>query len=414
MRSLSILFWRRLAPALIVLGLAGLLAWGLRAPALLVDVERAYLGHLEQGFSAEGRTQVMERYRLFAPLSGELRRLELEVGDWVEAGEVVARLDALGAPVLDTRILREARARIAAAGEALRAAEAGVEAAQAAQIFRGAERERLGALHARGLAARAELDSAEHEARQAAAGLREAQAHAEAARANLEAARAFLEPAGAQNPDLSGVVELRAPAAGQVLARFVESRQVVAAGEALMEIGDPGQLEVAIDVLSSDAVRLAPGMRVWFERWGGEGELEGRLRRIEPHAFTKVSALGVEEQRVWVIADFVGSPERRARLGDGYRLDARFVLWEGDKRLLVPSSALLRRADEGRGAGWSLFVLEQGRARERTVVPGRRAALESEISAGLAPGAVVIVHPPRELADGMRVRARRPPGATSN
>jgi HlyD family secretion protein len=201
------------------------------------------------------------------------------------------------------------------------------------------------------------------------------------------------------------VVPVAAPASGRILKVIRESEGVVPAGEPLLEIGNARSLEVEVEVLSDDAVKIAPGMRVIFERWGGPEPLEGRVRRIEPHAFTKISALGVEEQRVRVISDFTSPPEKWERLGDGYRIEATFVLWEGDGVLVAPASALFRY-----DGGWAVFLIEQGVARRRQVQVGRRNGLEAEIVAGLKEGDRVITHPDSSIQDGTLVEvALHPP-----
>ncbi|HDS15046.1 MAG TPA: HlyD family efflux transporter periplasmic adaptor subunit [Proteobacteria bacterium] len=195
---------------------------------------------------------------------------------------------------------------------------------------------------------------------------------------------------------------LRAPVSGKVLKIMRESADPVALGEALLEIGDSYRLEVEIDLLSADAVRLRPGLRVVFTHWGGEGELRGLVKRIELRAFTKVSALGVEEQRVWVIVDFTEAPEKFAGLGDAYRVQADFILWRGERVLQVPGSALFRVGED-----WALFVIERDRVRRQIVGIGRRGDFNVELVSGLAAGALVVNHPADELDEGRKVRLFR-------
>jgi HlyD family secretion protein len=194
---------------------------------------------------------------------------------------------------------------------------------------------------------------------------------------------------------------VRAPVAGRVLKIPRKSEGVVTAGQALMEIGDPRALEVEVDVLSADAVRLHPGIKVEFERWGGEGQLQGKVRVVEPVGFTKVSALGVEEQRVWVIVDFTSPAAQWQQLGDGYRVEASFILWEDNNVLQVPASALFRD-----GAGWALFVVQQDKAIKRGVHVGQRNGLSAQILSGINEGDQVIVHPDDQVRDGVRVAVR--------
>jgi HlyD family secretion protein len=199
----------------------------------------------------------------------------------------------------------------------------------------------------------------------------------------------------------SSVLAVVAPVAGRVLAVPHESEGVVQPGQPLIEIGNPATLEVLVEVLSTAAVKIRPGARVLLDRWGGPGTLEGRVRVVEPAGFTKVSALGVEEQRVRVLADIVSPAEQWQSLGDGYRVEAAFVLWEGKDLLLAPTSALFRK-----GEGWALYVAEGGRARLRSVKVGERNGLDARILDGLKAGDQVIAHPDEKIVEGVRVKAR--------
>lgn len=393
--------WRRAAPYLAGAVLIALLAFGFRPTPLLVDGEPVERGHLEITIDDEGRTRVADRYQISAPVAAQARRITLEVGDAVAAGDVLVRLDALPAPALDVRSVQAARAQVAAASSLLASAREEVKAAQAAAGFARNEAERLERLGRDGMVPRNLVEQAQTEARRAEAALASARFRVRTAEHELAAARTALAYAGGQDPGASGVIELRSPVAGRVLRRHFESARVVQPGEPILEIGDPARLEAEVDVLSADAVRIAPGMRVWLERWGSAEPLEGRVKRIEPTAFTKISALGVEEQRVWVIVDLVSPQAQWERLGDGYRVNARFVLWEADNVLKVPTSSLFR-AD----GGWAAFVVDNGRARQRTVGIGQRGTLHSEVTGGLSAGEIVIVHPDRDVADGRRVRLR--------
>ena len=227
----------------------------------------------------------------------------------------------------------------------------------------------------------------------------------EVARFELEAARTALEHSAAQ-PAGSGaeIVAIISPVNGLVLALQRESEGVVTPAQPLLEIGDPGALEVIVDLLSTDAVKVAPGTRVLFERWGGKDVLEGQVRIVEPTGFTKISALGVEEQRVWVVIDLTSPPHAWQRLGDGYRVEASFILWEGSDILQIPSSALYRHAGE-----WAVFVIRNGKAERRTVTLGKRSALRSQILSGLEEGETVILHPDENVEPGTRVRERDKP-----
>jgi HlyD family secretion protein len=396
------LWRRRLTPILVAVLVAVLLVLGFRPTPELVEAEPVTRGHLAVTVEEEGRTRVVNRYVVSAPLLAQARRITLEPGDRVEAGDVLATLDALPSPIPDVRSVAQARARVAAAEAALSTAEEEADAAGSAARFAQEEYERLARLREQNLTAATQVDQAEAEANRTAALHRSAQFRVRTARAEVEAARAALAYAGGQDPEASGVFELRAPVAGQVLTRYFESGRVVQLGEAILELGDPAALEVEVDVLSADAVRIEAGMRVLFERWGSPESLEGRVKRVEPRGFTRISALGVEEQRVWVIADIVSPPERWARLGDGYRVLARFILWEADDVLRVPTASLFRHDGD-----WTVLVIEEERARLRAVEPGRRGAMYTQVLSGLAEGEQVIVHPGRDVADGVRVRLRQ-------
>jgi HlyD family secretion protein len=308
-------------------------------------------------------------------------------------------LEPLAVPVLDVRTTAEARARVAAAEAALAVARQEAEAAQALARLARREYERMHQLGEQEIVAPRVVEQAEAEAQRTEALQRSAEFRVQTAIFQLEAARTALAYAGEQDPNLTGSLELHSPVTGQVLIRHFESARVVQPGESILEIGDPSALEVEVDVLSSDAVQIQPGMRVLFERWGAPEPLEGRVRRVEPVGFTKISALGVEEQRVFVIADITSPREQWARLGDAYRVNARFILWEADDVQRMPTSALFR--NEG---SWAVFVVERGRAVLRPVEPGHRGARLTEVLSGLEPGEMVIVHPDREINSGTRVR----------
>lgn len=363
---------------------AALLVWGFWPQPVMVDAGIAVRGPLRVSVTEEGRTRVRERYVVAAPVSGLLRRIGFEVGDAVRAGQVLAQIAPSPSVLPDSRVREQDEARVAAATAALEAARADAE-------FARGELVRIRALHEARVVAQRELDLAENRDRAAGAAVA-------VARHDLESAHAALRHAGVSSGEQVAVVS---PVDGVVLALARKSEAPVFAGEPLVEVGDPRGLEVEVDVLSADAVRITPGARVLLHRWGGEGVIEAQVRAVEPAGFTKISALGVEEQRVLVIADLEGDPGRWSRLGHGYRVEAEFVLWESDGVLQVPASAVFRLGD-----GWAVFAVEDGRARLRRVEPGQRNGLAAEILGGLDAGAVVVVHPERSLTDGQRVEPR--------
>lgn len=378
------------AAALVALGLVWL---ALRPAPVVVDVAVAERGPLQVTVDEDGETRAHDRFVVSAPVAGRVSRIELHEGDLVAQDQVVAEIGSLP---LSAREREEQLSRIRAAdalesqaAERLRHAQA--DAAQAKR-----ELERVEQLTKSGFASEQERENATLLARTSENELEAARFQVRAAEADTESARAALlaidEARGA-----GAAVKVRAPVAGKVLRIPERSERVVTAGTPLLTLGDPAALEIVIDLLSNEAVKVAPGMAVLLTGWGGEQPLRARVRRVEPYGFTKVSALGVEEQRVNVIADFVDPP---GALGDGFRVDAKIVLWESDDVLRVPSSAPFRYGD-----GWSVFVVEDGRARRRTVSLGQRGALEVEVKDGLAPGEVVIRQPPNEVDEGARVRA---------
>ncbi|OOG28630.1 efflux transporter periplasmic adaptor subunit [Thioalkalivibrio denitrificans] len=392
---------KKILIALIAVAVIGFLAWGFRPAPVLVDTEQVTRGTLAVTIEEEGRTRVIDRYEVSAPITAQARRIRLEVGDEVRLGDVLVTLDAPPSPALDPRTLQEARARLAAAEAALETARADVRALAAQALYAREEHERLRELAERQLVSRSTVDRAAADADQSEALLRSARFRVQTAIGQRDAARAALAHADAEDPEATGILELRSPVSGRVLRRHFESARVVHPGDPILEIGDPDRLEVAVDVLSSDAVRIESGMRVLFERWGDVQELEGRVRRVEPTGFTKISALGVEEQRVWVIADITSDPAYWTRLGDNYRVNARFFIWEEADVLRVPTSALFRHDGD-----WGVFRVHDDRAQLVRVEIGRRGAIHTQVLDGLEDGDEVIVHPDRDVEDGVRLRFR--------
>ncbi|MCU0976264.1 MAG: efflux RND transporter periplasmic adaptor subunit [Steroidobacteraceae bacterium] len=382
------------------------LTFGFWPRAVPVETAEAARRPLAITVEEEARTRVKERYVVHAPVAGLMRRIDLEVGDAAPLGAVIASLDPTLPAVLDPRGRAEAEARVAAARAELERREAGARQAEAEAQLAASEFTRIEGLLGRGLVSQREFDQAQASLRAREAGKRAADSAVDVGRYELEAARAVLRyTAGAEGGRPVGTVALRSPVDGVVLKLHQESAGVVSAGQPLIEVGDPAGLEVECEVLSRDAVRIAPGGRVLLERWGGDTPLEGVVRLVEPTGFTKISALGVEEQRVRVIVDITSPPAEWQRLGDGYRVEARFVVWERQDVLTVPTSALFRR-----DGGHAVFVVERGRARVRTVVPGHGSGLLTEIAEGIAAGERVVVHPGESVADGVRVRRFRENG----
>jgi len=392
---------RRILYLALLLAAALFALWAFLPRPVPVDTARAGRAPLSVTVEEEGKTRLKERFVISAPVAGYADRVDLDVGDPVRQGQPVAALEPLLAETLDPRARATAQARVSAAEAALQAAQARVGEARATAAYASELLERTRALAAAGLAPRDTLERVESEALRARAAEGSAAAAAEAARHEVAEARAMLIRGGTRSPRGGETVVVRSPISGRVMAVGHESEGVVPAGATLLVVGDPGRIEVAVDVLSADAVRIHRGTPVRFERWGGEGTLEGTVRVVEPAGFTKVSALGVEEQRVWVIVDLTSPKERWERLGDGYRLEARFILWEDPDVLQVPAGAVFRVGD-----GHAVYVVERNRAKARAVGIGRRNGLAVQVLSGVSEGETVIVHPGDTVTDGARVRPR--------
>lgn len=388
--------------AVIIAVIAALLLWGFWPQPVTVEAVTVSRAPMTVSIEEEGRTRVIDRYIVSAPVDGVACRVQLEVGDPVEQGQVLLGITPLESQVLDPRSRAQAEARVAAAEAALSAAREQARVAAVEKDYAAAELERLRPLAEKGLVSGESFDRAKNAANTSAAVLRSAEFNVEVASYDLEAARTTLQYSAATAGDAPAErVPVRAPVDGRILKVHHECEGPVRTGEPLFEVGDPSALEVEVDVLSADAVKIQPGMAVLFDRWGGELPLQGRVRNIEPIGFTKISALGVEEQRVLVISDLTSPTEQWQRLGDGYRVEAQFVLWQEAEVLQVPASALFRF-----GEGWAVFVIEDDSARRREVSVGQRNGLTAQIIAGLAPGETVINHPSDAVEDGRSVRPR--------
>lgn len=353
----------------------------------------------------EGETRVKEVYTISAPLSGRVARFEGHVGDTVAAGmSVVATIRPSNPSFHDIRTHSELEAAVNAAAAARDLARAHVASVSAANDFAQTEFKRSKDLAARGTTSQSGLDRARMEARTSKAQLSEARAALRVREFQLQTARAtLLGPSAAQQLPEGRLCcfEVRAPVSGTILRVFRESEAVVEAGAPLVEIGDPTDLEIVMDLVSSDAVLVSPGNDVLIEGWGGGQVLKARVRRVEPFGFTKISALGIEEQRVNVIIDFADPPELWKRLGHGYRIVGRIVIWRGDNVLQAPISALFRVQNS-----WALFKVSEGRARVARVKVGRMNNWSAEILSGLNDGDLALRHPSDHIEDGVRVIAR--------
>lgn len=387
-----------LAGAALLLALA--LLWALLPKAIPVDVAAARRGPMQVTVNEDGRTRVKDRYVVSAPLAGTLARITLDPGDRVASGDVLARIVPSTSPLLDPRSRAEAETRLRAAIAAEAQARAGVNAAQAALDFARKELASQRELFERKLVSRQALDRAELEERTRAEELTSARFAARVAAHQVELARVALGRGGERAGE---EVEIRSPVEGAVLRVAQQSEGPVQAGAPLLDLGDPSRLEIVVDVLTTDAVRIEAGAPVIVERWGGGYPLSGRVRMVEPSAFTSLSALGVEEQRVNVIIDLLDPIERWRELGDGYRVETRVVVWRASEVLSVPESAVFRH-----GAGWAVYVVNGRRASLRPIEVGERSGVEVQVKAGVSAGERVVLYPGEGVRDGARVGVRRP------
>lgn len=386
---------KKLIAAVVVV--AGIVAVALWPESIEVTVVRPGRGPMQVTVDEDGETRVRDRFVVTAPVSGRVQRIEIEPGNAVTRGKtVLARITPAESPLLDPRTSRE----LQAAGDAAAAAvgQARAERQRAATTVDRARStlRRQQELMKAGAIASDDLEAAETALAMAEDARRAAEFAERRAESELQLARARLSA-----PSVSGrSVDVLSPIDGAVLKRLRESEGLVPAGEPLLEIGEPGRMEIVADLLSTDAVRISPGADVLIEQWGGDHALGGRVRLVEPSGFTKISALGVEEQRVNVIIDFTDPAEAR-RLGDGYRVEVRIVLWQESDVVKVPVGALFRQ-----GEGWAVFRVDMGRVHLQPVQLGQRNDNEGQILSGLEAGAQVVLHPPDTLADGMRVTVR--------
>jgi HlyD family secretion protein len=380
--------------ALIALGLA------LMPSPIPVSSAEAVLGPFVESVTEEGRTRLRDTYTVSAPIAGYLQRTRPEPGDEVEAGQILFRMEPLPAPALDARSLEQARENLAAARSRQQSARANLETVEADARFSESEYQRYRELHQRNLVSTTEMERARSNRDRQIAARRAAEYAIEVAGFEAESARLVLETASGQRSAQSQPeLEIRSPIDGLVLRVQRCCEGTINAGDPVLDVGSLKDLEIEVNLLSIAAVRVSPGMRVLLSGWGGDAILEGRVRRIDPAGFTRVSALGVEEQRVAVIVDFTDPQTAWKELGVGYRVEAEFLLWEGEEVLKIPTSALFRSDGQ-----WAVYVVEEGRARLRPVERGRTSGLVSQIVDGLDPGAVIVTHPGDQIRENVRVQ----------
>ena len=383
-------FRKLLWPMVAALAVVGLLIYAFLPARVEVDAARVERGSLLVTVDREGKTRLRERYVVSAPLTGRVQRIELHPGDRVEEGKTVLAIIEPGDPaLLDPRARAEAEARVRAAEEASMLAGTNLNQART-------EAERARRLGVGRTIPQEELERADHKERTASFALR-------IAKYELELARAAFQRVQPRSPgeNDSTRLEIRSPISGCVLEVYQESSRALSVGTELLKVGDRTDLECVIDVLSADAVKIARGAKVYLEHWGGEQPLLGRVRLVEPGAFMKVSALGVEEQRVNVLVDFTEPRAKWEALGDGYRVEARIVVWEGESVLKAPAGAFFRHGDT-----WAVFRSAKGRARLTPVKLGHTNGMETQILDGLDEGDAVILHPSDRIKNGVAVAPR--------
>ncbi len=399
---------KTLIKRLLTLGLAAALllffVYSFMPKPVPVDMAQVSLGPMQVTVSDEGYTRVHDVYVVSAPITAHLLRIEQHVGDEVVAGEtLLARLLPTDPGFLDARSKSQAEATVRSAQAALTLAQAERRKAEAQVEFARADARRARQMAEKDSISKADLDRAELALKTANAALDTARAAEKVRMAELENARAVLiTPGKGKASDEKGVVQLVSPISGRVLRLLQESENVVAAGTPLMELGDPAQMEIVVDLLSRDAVKVKANAEVKISGWGGDEALNGRVRRVEPFGFTKISALGIEEQRVNVIIDLTDPRETWADLGHGYRVDAAISIWQGEDILQVPTGALFRQAGE-----WAVFRVVDGEAVMTPVRLGRNNGQVAQILEGLSQQDIVVLHPSERIEEGVALEARK-------
>lgn len=384
--------------------LLGFLVYAFMPKPVPVDMTKVTRGPMQVAVADEGYTRVHDVFVVSAPVTGYLLRIQSEVGDVVEADStLLAELRPTHPQFLDERSRSQAEAAIRSAEAALKLASAERRDAEARRAFALSDAKRARALALKGHISKVELERTELSLDSADAALDTARAAERVREGELDNARAALiaPRRGTPAADDGNLVKVTAPVGGRVLRLLQESERVVSVGTPLLEIGNPGQLEIVIDLLSRDAVRVESGAPVSITSWGGDKPLNGRVRLVEPFGFTKISALGIEEQRVNVIVDFIDPRDQWARLGHGYRVDAAIEIWRADDVVQVPTGALFRHQK-----AWAVFRVLGDRAVRTEVEVGHNSGRVAEILSGVAPGETIVLHPSERISDGVKVTLR--------
>lgn len=392
----------RVLATLGLLAVIVLVGWALMPKPIRVQTATVTHGRFVAFVDEDGKTRIRDRYVVTAPLAGRLTRVRLKAGDVVNADETIATILPTPAPLLDPRARQEAEERLGAAESARERTKALVERASSSAQQAKADLDRTRTLRERGTATVQALEQAETAMRLADRDLRAAEFQDHAAEHEIAQAKAVLtQYQDIQSPALAERWNVTAPVSGVVINVAQESETVLQPGTPILTIGDPSDLEVVVDVLSTDAVEIHRGAPVIIARWGGPRALAGQVRRVEPAAFTKISTLGVEEQRVNVLIDITSSPESWRGLGDAYQVDARITVFSQESATIVPTGALFRT-----GESWKAYVVKDGRAHLRAVSVLRRSGGFAAVTAGVDPGELVIVFPSDRIAEGVRVEPK--------
>lgn len=399
-RSTGKNFLKRLLPWAAGLALVALVAWGLRDKPVTVETGPATYGPLTVRVSEEGKTRVRNRYLVAAPVAGKMHRVTLKPGDEVKAAEtLLTTIEPASSPLLDPRARVQAEALVSMREAAKMQATATLEARRATLQVATADRDRIRSVTQVGTVSDSDRDRTEADAAVKSAEVRAAEFFLQVSDYELTQARAMLDrPTAAPAGEL---IQVKSPVSGRVLKVIQESESTVSAGAQILEIGDPTDIEIEAEILSRDAINIHTGDAVQVEQWGGETPLTGRVRRVEPAAFTKISALGVEEQRVIVLIDLVDPPAAASALGDRYRVEVRIAIWHADKALVVPAGALFREGND-----WKTFTYQAGSARLVTLQAGHSDGRFTEVLTGLNEGDQVLLHPPDTVRDGTPLTQR--------
>ncbi|MES2658753.1 MAG: HlyD family efflux transporter periplasmic adaptor subunit [Verrucomicrobiota bacterium] len=393
-------FLKSLLPWLGGLFLVALIAWGLWPKPVIIETGVAARGPLTVRVSEEGKTRVRNRYVVAAPVAGKMRRVPLKPGDDVKAGETILTvIEPVVSPLLDPRARAQAEAVVSMQEASRKRATESLEASRAASKMAESELERVRSVTKAGTMSESDRDRADMESSMRAAEVRAAEFSLQVIDYELAQARAALERP--ETTTAGNLVEVKSPVSGRVLKVMQESEMVVTPGVQILEVGDPADIEIEAEILSRDAVTIHPGDSVQIEQWGGELPLTGRVRRIEPAAFTKVSALGVEEQRVIVLSDLVDIPETAKALGDRYRVEVRVAIWHADDVLIVPAGALFRE-----GNAWKTYLFRDDAAKLTPIEAGHTDGRFTEILSGISVGDELLLHPPDTVKDGTAVTKR--------